>query len=433
MRSILLKHCNADLHNNPSGRNSCLLLKNAAVFPDGSVHFSKSDNPDVAAAAAAGDGGSFPARSDRYFLRAAPLIAVSREELEKTTTRADRKTHIGLFTHNFIGAAFDNVWHTLSDFAVCLFDTLVPLMTKSASSPGSSLSLSDDDLRNLRAPVTWVTFPPGFSNFRDRSPCTSESECRKKVLFELFTKMFFHIDFVVSDTTASGAPQKKPVVFPFLVVGAATACSPVKTEGVGTARCKASLRMFRDHVLQQYGLDPDKQAVVTRASGKKQGPCPHILLMSRQRALYRKMHPWNEIVSELSAVSRESCAGSGEDLDKRFFITDLDSKTPFGQQLRSVNQADIFVAGRGGGTGLCIFLPLNATYISVSLSDRWNPHRDLEPPWLVLKHFEANPVHHLDPRLPAKKSKGRVDANKGDYRVDPRKLADEVRAAIQRY
>ncbi len=431
-----VERCNADTHNNPR-RKSCLLLRNAAVFPDGSVQYCAEDNsgedPELAS-------GHFPPRgaSDRYFLRAARLLRVPREKLEAQTTTAGRRTHIALFTHNYIGAAFDNVWHTLSDFAVCMFDTVVPLMPKAAADSQS--------LEQQRAPVTWLTFPPAFSNYRDRSPCATEKVCRGKVLFELFIKIFAHVHFILSDVSSpASAPAADtaslPVRYPFLIVGSATACSPVRTEGVGTPRCVAALRLFRDHMLRQYALDPTVRsalAVATSDAGKAASKCPiHVHLMSRQKAFYRKMHPWPEIVASVERVvasekTKNKCAaGAAESI--KLDVVDLDHKTDFGTQLRSVATTDVFIAGRGGGTGLCIFLPLNATYISVSLSDRWNPHRDLVPPWLRLRHLEAQAVHHTDPRRGPQLSKGRVDANKCDYKLDPAKLAEEVQLALRGY
>ena len=114
-------------------------------------------------------------------------------------------------------------------------------------------------------------------------------------------------------------------------------------------------------------------------------------------------------------------------------VISLSGKVPFEEQLNSVRNSTVLLAGRGGGTGLSMFLPSGGIFLSVSGSDRWNPTRDLVPSWISLVHYEAQMVHHESPKKPPLRfSGGAVDANRCGYVVNVTELIRVLKAALDR-
>jgi hypothetical protein len=188
-------------------------------------------------------------------------------------------------------------------------------------------------------------------------------------------------------------------------------------------------------MLGMYGLPTDLRAQDmgelpatppgSEASGRKR--CPETHFMSRQGDVYRHMTPFDAVVEEL----RASYVARGCDPDRSLAVLKLSSSLPFAEQVRSVANRTVLVAGRGGGTTLSIFLPDGGLYLSVSGFDRWSPFRDLVPRWVRLEHLEVALVHHMDPSRPPQQfkagGKGYVDPNRAAYRIDP---ADKISRAL---
>ena len=477
-----MRLCNADRKNNQRGEASCVLLRNATVQADGTVVASAA-GANAAAARAYGKPGTFPASGKSRFHMTPILLRFTADAIEASATDATgaatpstepparwADTPVGLFQPPVIGAQYHNLWHTFTDYASMLFHTASPLLLppsaladeddgtntavadRAAKARGNVAEARDRDGGNngtAASVVTWVTVAPRQQLGKG---CATAGECGKLSLFDPFRRLFAnHAHFVGAGgrapTGGGGGDARR---YRFLIVGANTRCCPVPTEGVGVPLCTRNLRRMRDYFLRLYGLPAAPRAgrlpgeeVVPVSSSATAPPvasspssppssaagvvvCPHVHVMSRQSERYRRMTPWPDILAALRGLYRARGCPEGH-----IRPVALSGALSFADQVRSVANASVLVAGRGGGTGLAMFLPVGGVYLSVSGPDRWNPWRDLEPPWLTVRHHRAQLVHHENPSLPPQKFKGGgVDANRCGYKVVPAQLAADVGALV---
>ena len=217
-------------------------------------------------------------------------------------------------------------------------------------------------------------------------------------------------------------PMMESVHVDYLVIGLNTRCSPIATENVGVPVCQVALRGVREKLLQVYNIPP---TVVHSKSD-----CPTIHLMSRQGEKYRHVTPFAEMNNALEKefLSRLGCGKTN------ISIFRIVRSMSFADQVRSITNCSVLVAGRGGGTALSIFLPQGGLYVSLSSFDKWSPYRDLVPHWISLRHVEVGLVHHEDYRRPAQvfgsgKNKY-IDPNRAAYLVKPKETSAKILDAI---
>lgn len=372
-----VRQCNEDRRNNLGGHVSCILLRNAVVT-NSEVRYERSSNSGISL-------DRFPpGRATRHHMKQIILTPA-----DNVVDAALRRVEVGYYQSPVKGAHWENAWHTIADFFVMLFHTVEPI---------SKLS-----------PV-WFT-RTGMDQLRQG--CHDPKSCASNTLFDPFAKYFNGGVVFVTSTM-------EPVFVAYLVIGINTRCSPIATEDVGVKACQDNLRAVRERLLSIYDITS------TNVQPKM---CPTIHMMSRQGEKYRHITPFLEMNDALAGEisSRLRCIGT-------VTIIRIGRSMSFADQIRSVANFSVLIAGRGGGTALSIFLPVGGLYVSLSSFDRWSPYRDLVPNWIQLKHVEVGLVHHEDFRRPAQvfgSGKNRyVDPNRAAYLVKPREVATKIVDAI---
>lgn len=366
--------CNRDNKNNKNGHVSCILIRNAVVTSS-AVHAPEVDNSNL----------------PRQF----PPLGASRHHMRPIRFSSEASNldceavEVGHFQSPVIGAHWENAWHTIADFFVMLFHTLQPVLRE-----------------NIR--VVWFT---RTGRGQLNKGCSTGPECRQQTLFDPFARFFSpaNIKFV-----EDGAP---PVRVKYLIVGLNTRCSPIPTEDVGTAECQKNLRELRDKLLEVYDIPLQRNASKV---------CPSVHFMSRQGDRYRHITPFDDLQLQLKRKYGDAFPGCTGGVR----VLKITSRMSFRDQLLSIYNNSVLVAGRGGGTALSIFLPSGGLYVSLSGFDRWSPYRDLVPAWITLRHVEVDLVHHEDWRKPPQwfgSGKNRyIDPNRAAYRVDPVPVSSRI-------
>jgi hypothetical protein len=412
-----LSACRADEHNTPGSHKSCILLRNAVVTSE-EIFFEEEmllDGDKVGPV-----GPQFPAPATSKLMRSRfqlkPYRLTKAVAGHPPPPAAGRRTTFAILQGPVSGAQWLNVWHTIGDFFTTLFDTAQPFF----------------EMGGPEVDLEWITRP---ALQQVGKGCSSGSECRRLSLFEPFAKLFRgRVTFM--------EPQMEPLHASFLLVGINTRCCPIPMTGVGTEYCQRNLRAARDAILRMYSLPTDLRAADVgrlpsaerddRQPASSSRACPEAHLMSRQGDVYRHMTPFKDIVEDLQAsFGRRGCDAAS------LRVVKLSGGLPFGEQVRSVANMSVLIAGRGGGTTLSMFLPQGGLYLSVSGFDRWSPFRDLVPSWIHLEHLEVQLVHHTDPSRPPQSfkagGKSYVDPNRAAYRVDPpSKISRALWAAWER-
>jgi hypothetical protein len=381
--------CNADPKNSAKGSPSCLLLEDAVITVAGRILFDPKAgrNADIFKLM---DGGTtptgpftFPFRGkSRHHMRPVKLEAVT--EGQTIADAMPAATEVGVYQEAVIGAMYLNMWHSFSDFCLMLFHTVSIFVAE----PG------------VETPLTWVT---ATSRETLGSGCGTATHCLAKSLFKPFRLIFSDRIVFVGDVAA-------PIRFRYLIIGINTRCSPVPTEAVGVPVCQQNIRAMRDFFLRRYGFDARRR---TRPADAR---CPSVHVMSRQNDKYRRITPFDAMMAALRAAYTARGCDPGQ-----LHIVSLTNRMSFGDQIATIANSTVLLAGRGGGTGLSIFLPVGGGYLSVSGDDEWNPYRDLVPAWITLQHYRAKLVHHENHNKPPQLfgKKGYVDANRCGYVVQP--------------
>lgn len=369
-----IRQCNADTRNNFGGHISCILVRNA-VLTYNEVRYDRNSNVALSA--------KFPpGRPTRHHMK--QIVLTPSDEIRGPT---QRHFEVGYFQSPVKGAHWENAWHTIADFFFMMFHTVEPF---------SSLN-----------PV-WFT---RTGKDQLRQGCYDQATCMANSLFDPFVKYF-------SGNVVFVTPSMDPVHVEYLVVGLNTRCSPIATEDVGSTVCQEALQGVRHKLLKAYNIP------VPVVHSKHD--CPTIHLMSRQGEKYRHITPFSELNDSLEK-ELESRLGCGK---TNIHTIRIGRSMSFADQIRSIVNNSVLIAGRGGGTALSIFLPEGGLYISLSSFDRWSPYRDLIPSWIQLRHVEVGLVHHEDHRRPAQifgsgKNKY-VDPNRAAYLVNPKEVATKV-------
>ena len=207
------------------------------------------------------------------------------------------------------------------------------------------------------------------------------------------------------------------------------------------------------------GPSPAEAKAVVTAKEETKPRCvpPFVHIMSRQRDTYRKITPFDEMAAAITREAAGYHSSSADNSPSSAVVVAMAGTPPlarrtqlspppkggipsavitlhggmtFRQQLLSVHRSSLLVAGRGGGTALSLFLPLGGGYLSISGHDRWNPWRDMSPPWYHFGHYTAAFVHHEDPNRGPQLFGGGIDGNRAGYRVEPARVAEAVRRML---
>jgi hypothetical protein len=377
---------------------ACVVLRGAAVTNAGAILVPKRANRDFAARYPEGSG-VFPRTMgrSRYHLKPVRINIADDDDAALTGVEGFEPGTVGFYQQPVSGAMYRNVWHTLSDMYFTFAHTLRPLLEAHIS-------------------MTWVTESPRYVFNKG---CASVKECQKLALFTAFDRLFEGRVYFARDGFADGATaaSKTSRRFGLLLLGINQRCSPVPTEGLDVPVCQGALRFMRDRLLRDLELPVD--AAITPGDVR----CPLVHVMNRQPDKYRRITPFEAMVAELRAsYTARGCP------EERVAIYSLHGGMSLREQVATVANATILLAGRGGGTGYSPLLPLGAGYLSVSGNDRWSPYRGLVPQWITLRHYEARMVHHENPNKPPQKfyNPPIVDANRIGYRVDPSEVTKAV-------
>ena len=386
-----LSSCRADEHNTP-GHKSCILLKNAIVTHD-MIYYEEEIRLDGDRSAV---GDVFPAppsskhMRSRFQLKPYVLKKVAPGDRPVQTSR---RTTFAMLQGPVSGAQWLNVWHTIADFFSTLYDTAQPFF----------------EMGGKAVDLEWITRP---ALHHVGKGCATGVDCRRLSLFDPFERLFGgRVTFM--------EPSMEPLAAQYLLIGINTRCCPIPMTGVGTEYCHRNLKATRDKILSFYGLPVDRH--MTQADLL----CPHVHFMSRQGDVYRHMTPFAEVVGDLEGSFRQrgEARGTACSSADHLRVIKLSGSLPFAEQVRSVANSSVLMAGRGGGTTLSMFLPLGGLYVSISGFDRWSPFRDLVPQWIHLAHVEVKLVHHLDSAKPPQMfkagGKSYVDPNRAAYLISP--------------
>uniref|UniRef100_A0A7S1QYH8 Uncharacterized protein n=2 Tax=Neobodo designis TaxID=312471 RepID=A0A7S1QYH8_NEODS len=299
---------------------------------------------------------------------------------------------------------YQNVWHTLSDMYLIMHHTVQPLI-------------------DAEAALTWITESPRVALGSPKA-CGTLEACRRLSLFAAFDQLFEHRVFFASegfgihnDVHRDGGPPTTTIRrlrFSRVLLGLNTRCSPAPTDGLDARECHMAIEGMRRSLLRGVGLD---DAAVEAPERK----CPWAHVMSRQRDKYRRITPFDDMVSAL----RASYTARGCDPD-RVRVYSLHGGMSLAEQIATIANSTILIAGRGGGTGYSPLLPRGGGYLSISGSDEWSPYRGLVPRWITMRHYRAKMVSHVDPSKPPQRfyKSQIVDANRVGYVVDPAKVVE---------
>ena len=398
--------CNKDGRNNAGHKEvSCILCRNAIITVEKvwcdlsvsseakiSLHHSTEYPPTEKAG-----------RGTRHHLRTMPIDFKTppSDVLSKTV---DAPTPVGYYQSPVSGAQYLNVWHTLADFGNMAYHTIGSLLTF-AKEKGMDRKL-----------LTWVSRTPFHQMHRG---CFDFKSCTSLPLFDLIQRL-------LGGTFRLLGSEQAPLRFKFLLIGLNTRCSPIPTEDVGIPMCHTNLKNVRNALLESYGLPTER--VVT----KEEAWCPTVHVMSRQTDRYRRITPFEEMVKALRKLYSDTLQCSSD----RIRVISLSTSIPMREQIESVANSTILLAGRGGGTTLSMFLAKGGGYLSISGDDRWNPFRDLVPEWVTLEHYRAKVVHHENPdRPPQKFGAGKsayTDPNRAGYKVVPSDVASSLEKLVKK-
>jgi hypothetical protein len=306
--------------------------------------------------------------------------------------------------------AFKNVWHVIADYYLTLHHTLAGVVDAQAS-------------------ITWYTLTPLWvKKTPDTHACHTVGACRReRPLFEAFFRLFGGRVEYINDGFSAGAAEDQrasSVRVDYLMLGINYRCSAIPDEGMDTPECQSALRGARQSLLRDMQLPVDR--VVSAAELR----CPAVHIVSRQRAYYRKIWPWDEFLAAVRGVLRtRGCA----DADALVRVYDFSSSVSLYTQLKSVANSTVVIAGRGAGTSWVAWLPDGGGYLSVSGRDRWQPYRQLIPSWVTFHHTTVAMVHHENPyRKPLKFFKPpKIDANRVGYLVDPSRIAKDLEELLK--
>lgn len=393
-----VRACNADVRNNPRGHAGCLLLRDVVIDGD-KFHYDAARNPAAPQVVA-----PFPVIGATRHHMAPITLQPYKSSALFAAAPATRDAAVGAevvyYQSPVLGAMWVNMWHTLADYFLMVFHTVGDLVV------------------NHGVPLHFMT---RTGKAALRKGCATPEACEAMALFSPFATLFSRGKF---SFLHEGRKKSRHA---FVLIGINTRCSPIATEELAVPECHAALRGMRDFLLSRNALDP------LAAVSSERRRCPTVHFMSRQGDKYRHMTPFEDSVAAVRReLQRRGCPSTENDVR----VIKLHGGMSFAEQVRSVNNHTVLIAGRGGGTALMPFLPIGGGFLSVSGFDKWNPFRDLEPAWLAIHHYEAQLVHHENPQSPPQKfcSKGKcyVDPNRAAYRIDPTALAAALCALIDK-
>jgi len=190
-----LAKCNKNGRNNLKHHVSCLILHDVVFFRDG-LFFNAQLNHDVPS--------RFPPNGkSRHHMKPIELRKADFEDGSVPWKQDDivkGQTDIAYYQSPVIGAMYVNVWHTLGDFFLMMFQTIEPLLAD-------------------RIPLTWVS-RTALATLGIKGACNDLASCRTLPLFDPF-------DRIVDGNVLMLTQTMKPVRFQHAVVGLNTQCSPI--------------------------------------------------------------------------------------------------------------------------------------------------------------------------------------------------------------